>query len=70
MDRVVEKSLSRPDFYLVFFCPRRLSFTLLTMLEDRKIAYGFLISKQNLVCSNAFSILKYDGFFALLRCFC
>lgn len=29
------------------------------MLEDRKIAYGFRISKQELVRANPFSILEY-----------
>lgn len=70
MDWMVEKSLSRPDFYLVLLSARKPSFTLLMMLENRKIAYGFLISKQDVMCSNPFGILKHDGFFALLRCFC
>lgn len=29
------------------------------MLEDRKIAHGFLISKQEVMCANPFGILKY-----------
>lgn len=62
-----------PDFFpLVSLNPRRSSVTLLVMLEDRKVAYGFLISKQEkkkVVCANPFSFLEY-GFFALLRCFC
>lgn len=33
--------------------------TSLMMLEDRKIAYGFHISKQEVVCANAFGILEY-----------
>jgi len=32
------------------------------VLEDRKIAYGFLISKQDVVCANPFGILEYDVF--------
>lgn len=34
------------------------------MLEDEKIAYGLLMSKQEVVCTNPFGILEY-GF---LRC--
>lgn len=49
---MVEKSLSR------------FSVASLMMLEDEKIAYGLLMSKQEVVCTNPFGILEY-GF---LRC--
>lgn len=45
-------------FFLVLLNPRRSSATLLVMLEDRKIAYGLLMSKQEMVCANPFSILE------------
>lgn len=32
------------------------------VLEDRKIAYGFLISKQDMVCANPFGILEHGVF--------
>lgn len=32
------------------------------VLEDRKIACGFLISKQDMVCANPFGILEHGVF--------
>lgn len=54
---MVEKLLSLSRFLSAFAEPQETSCYL--MLEDRKITYGFFISKQEVVCANPFGILEY-----------